>query len=275
MKRLLIFSALIISAAALAQKPVVPGYLGKRLYIGVNGSTFMHFERDLLDQVNLGNFPMNTRFSYKTEVTASYALNRKVSVGVTGTYAQQKAYFGILGVKVLRPGFTDTIVDNIMPVSPGTELGRYRYNFYSVQAHIQIFRRNFIAPAGRYHYFGIGYLGYVPVMEQEGVIVVQPVDAAGQEFGASYTQNVPNLGKYGTFRITYLMGRITPINKFLFINTSFGINFYPGGDHAEAFINSGNNTVATFQDAFVSTLHRNLVRHNTFELKVGLGWFAF
>ncbi|MGL5889271.1 MAG: hypothetical protein ACRC3B_05265, partial [Bacteroidia bacterium] len=177
MKRLVIFLSILISAEAFAQKPVVPGYLGKRLYIGVNGSTFMHFERDLLDQVNLSNFPLNTRFSYKTEVTASYALNRNVSVGLTGTYAQQKAYFGILGVKVTSPFTGDTIVDNIMPVSEGTELGRYRYNFYSIQAHIQIFRRNFIAPAGRYHQFGIGYLRYVPALGTTGVALVQPVDA--------------------------------------------------------------------------------------------------
>ncbi|MCU0434686.1 MAG: hypothetical protein MUC87_14620 [Bacteroidia bacterium] len=277
MKRIFFLLALAGTLPAFAQKTAVPGYLGKRFYVGINGSSFIHFERDQADEVQLGNFPLNTRFSYKTEVTASYVLNRKVSAGLTFTYAQQKAYFGILGVQVDAPPPypPGPFVQNVMPVSDGTEFGRFKYSFYSVQAHLKIFRRNFIAPAGRYHYLGLGYLRYVPFMAEPGQVLIQPVDNSLQPFGPSYTQPMTKNGQFGTYRITYMMGRMTPINKFFFINTAFGINLFVGGDHLTAFVNSGNNAVATIQDAMVSVLHRNLQRHNTFEVKLGIGFYAF
>ncbi|MCA6363330.1 MAG: hypothetical protein IM638_09845 [Bacteroidetes bacterium] len=277
MKRLILFLALLGSLPALAQKTPVPGFLGKRFYVGVNASTFLHFQRNEEDVVQFDNFPLNTRFSYKTEATMSYVLNRKISTGLTVTYAEQKAYFGILSAMVINappPIPTDTFVANVRPISPNTEFGRVQYSFYSVQAHIKIFRRNFIAPAGRYHYFAAGILRYQPVTLEKGQIQLKLTDSLYSSIPA-FTQPLKNNGAYTTFRLTYAMGRITPLNKFIFLNTSFGINLHLGGDYRKVIIDSAFNSVTTIQDAVITGLYQNLTRHNTFEVKVGLGFYAF
>jgi hypothetical protein len=277
MKRILILLALTGTVPVLAQKTPVPGFLGKRLYFGVNASSFIHFQRDLNDAVDFGNFPLNTRFSYKTEATLSYVLNRKLSAGLTFTYAKQKAYFGVLSSQIENappPIPQGPFVLNAMPLSPNTDYGRVQYTFYSVQAHLQIFRRNFIAPAGRYHYLGAGILRYQPVTHEKGQILIDPADAIFDQL-EPFNQPLKNNGNYTSFRLTYAMGRITPINKFIFLNTSFGFNLHLGGDYREVFINSGVNAVATIQDAVISGLYQNMIRHNTLELKVGIGFFAF
>lgn len=275
MKRLLIAALLLCAVTSFAQQPVVPGYLGKKFYIGVNGATFMHFERDQNDQVSLGNFPLNTRFSWKNELTLNYTVSRKIAIGMSGIYGKQTAYFGIQNVQVLPPNFPDTVVQAIVPVSEGKSFGQFRYSFYMIEAHVQFFRRNFIAPAGRYHQIGIAYMVYTPDMKEPGKVEVQPLNASLEPFGPAYLQDAPKGGNYNTFRISYQMGRITPINKFIYINTAFGVNLYPGGDHREVFVNSGTNTIPTFSDMLIGGLHRNINRQNTFELKIGLGWFAF
>lgn len=277
MKRILFLLAILGTVPVLAQKTPVPGFLGKRLYVGVNASSFIHFQRDLNDAVDFGNFPLNTRFSYKTEATLSYVMNRKISTGLTFTYAKQKAYFGEVSAMVVDappPIPQDTFVLNAMPLSPNTDYGRLQYTFYAVQAHVKIFRRNFIAPAGRYHYLAAGILRYQPVTHEKGQILIDPADAIYDQL-EPFSQPLKKNGSYTSFRFTYAMGRITPLNKFIFLNTSFGLNLHLGGDYRDVFINSGVNSVISIQDAVISGLYQNLIRHNTLEVKVGIGFFAF
>lgn len=253
---------------------IVPGFLGKRIHISYGIGTFIFFERNLAEEVNLfENFPTNTRLSLKQELSLNYVVSRKISLGASIIYARQKGYYGIKSVLINGPSFPEPYSAPVLPYNSGVERGRIAYQYMLGEMHIQFYRRNFIAPAGLYHQLGIGFVQYSPIVSTEGILNAQPVDGLGTYIGPSLPQVLDNNGRYTTFRLSYQRGRNTPLNKHFYLNTAFGINFFLGGQQQD--IAFATPAVQTFSDSIVTNIYNNIRRQNTFELKIGLGWFAY
>jgi hypothetical protein len=276
MKRLIYFYwLLVLTVSVQAQtSAVVPGYLGKKLYANFNVGSSLFFDRNLFEETTIFDDPIgSTRLSLKYEASLNYTVSRKVAIGGSIIYARQKGYYGIKSVLIRDPNFPEPYVNAILPSNGDNELGRLPFTFWVAEFHAQFFRRNFIAPVGLYHQVGIGYLRYSPIMTKSGVLDAQAVDGQGTPLGSPLEQELDNKGRYYTFRISYQRGRITPLNKHFYLNTAFGINLNFAGNQAEfAFANGG---IQTFSESIISTIYTNIRRMNTFEVKIGLGWFAW
>jgi hypothetical protein len=224
----------------------VPGYQGKRLTVGYNASSFFYV-MDLFDYP-LSEILDHTRISYKTELNVNYAVSRKAVMGFSYYFAKQKDNF--------RDNLVTPSGSYYTPVDP---IVKCKLSIYEL--HIQFFRKNFIAPVGLYHQFSVGLVKYT--LAEDSLQFRNSSSGPG-----TYSLKKP-LDPFSGIKLGYCIGKTNPLGHNFYLNTSFGINFFRGGDTAmvRTEVRESNYLAAEF--------NRNLRSHNLFELKLGLGWIAF
>lgn len=244
----LILFAIIFSSAS-AQ---VPGYQGKRFSLGYNASSFFYLTNLNYSDGILGVFE-TTRLSYKTELQVNYVLSRKVAAGFSYYFAKQKDNFTI--GEIQNYGNAMFPKDGIAIC----KLSIYEINF-------QFFRKNFIAPAGLYHQFSIGMVKYGLASADNKLTVYD------NSYGSFPLVLDGPSDPFTCYKFGYAFGKKNPLGHNVYINTSFGINIFRGGDSLLLGESISGPTTQTYIRA---NLNRNLWTHNLFEVKIGLGWLAF
>lgn len=226
----------------------VPGYQGSRFTVGYNACSFLFFDY-------LSNFPDGARFSYKSEIELSYTVSRKVTFSAGTSFAKQK--------------FLMLHDDDITFEDPVTGIRMVSASKYMpvqvviVDLAARFYSRNFIAPAGIYHKFGVGYVSYSLATPDNKWLTQGQHDST-----VTHVLQGPT-APYHCFRLSYHMGRTMPIGHRFYLNTTFGLNFFRGLD-------SKKNKAYPNNETFLhSLMNVNLRRHNFAEIKIGFGWYAF
>jgi hypothetical protein len=247
-KHLIIFAALFFLAGNASATPV-PGYMGKRLSIGANVSSFFMFE----DFTTVSDMLFSTRFSYKSELALTYTVARKVSLGGSFYYGNQRYLVG------LRP--YDNGNYNSNSVTLEEDYLKCRLMIFEFNA--KFFRRNFLAPIGPYHQFGVGVVKYKAVAPGDSLVLVDSDDNAI----ANGTIDL-KADPYSCIKLSYHIGYAAPVFKNCFFNFAFGVNFFRAGDSAKikTYLNKNNYTLGI--------MNKHLRRHNFFEIKIGFSWLA-
>lgn len=249
MKKILVFAICLFGCASLMHANFVPGYMGKRLSVGVNVSSFPFFDEFQLSSDLL----LNTRFSYKSELALNYTVGRKASLGFSFYYGKQK----------YKPG-------------PDQSLSTGGYGYYVepkdddfihcrlmiYEVNLKLYRKNFIAPIGPYHQIGIGVVKYNAVAPGDTIVLVDQ-----QYENRVATVDVP-AEPYSCIKLSYHIGYAAPVFKDCYFNFALGINFFRGGDSSK--IKYG----ATTSNYLLSVMNRNLRLHNLLEFKFGFGWLT-
>lgn len=235
-------SALLVSAQ-------VPGYMGKKLSVGVNASTFFHFTEY---SEGLTEMLMSPRFSYKSELALTYTVARRVSIGGSFYYGSQKYETpGGGGFLINHYGGTYTTKDDYI-----------RCRLMIFEFNTKIFRRNFLAPIGPYHQIGVGVVSYgasSPGDTLELYVDGQP----GRPVAVVETDE-----RYSCFKLSYHIGYAAPVFKNCFFNFAFGYNFFRAGDSVRLRRGVEPETFV------IGTLNRDLRRYNNFEIKIGFSWLV-
>ena len=228
----------------------VPGYMGKRLSVGGNVSTFFMFE----DFSGISEMLLSTRFSYKSELALNYTVSRKVSVGGSFYYGSQKYLAGEYDYLTSSGrNYTATLKEDYL---------RCRLMIY--EFNLKIYQRNFIAPIGPYHQFGIGMVKYNATAPGDSLEVVN-ADHNGVVIDVIDLDKDP----FSCVKLSYHIGYAAPVFSNCYFNFALGVNFFRGGDSAKI---RGD---VTYNDYVLAMLNKHLRRHNFLEFKIGFGWLAF
>lgn len=230
----------------------VPGYQGKRFAVGYNASSFFYFS-DFSWGDGISGLVESTRLSYKTEVKINYVLSRKVNAGFSYYFAKQKASF-VYG----------QIDNNLYMVSmyPKDKIAPCKLSIY--EFHLQIFKKNFIAPVGLYNQFSIGIVKYSLGTSDNKLTIYNDI-------GNQTTIDGP-IDPFTCIKLGYAIGKNNPLGHNFFMNTSLGVNFFQGGD-SDRFLGERSNL--SHQDYFLANFNHSLRWHNFLEIKIGIGWLAF
>jgi len=202
----LIFSSLKISAQA-------PGYMGKRLLIGLEAPLIAGYDRKSDDfsykEIKSDGSSEYVRHEYsqlyfriKPSLTIEYVLNRKSSFQLFGQYSSSK-------VDVYS--FSDTVNSNRVTFYPSS---RVKANTTSFGLRYKLFKKSGLNPVGRYVMFGIEYASTKFKVEDE------------QFSSGSYHEVVyraPIGDKASTIIPTFGFGTQQPVGQDLILN--FGMNF--------------------------------------------------
>ncbi|MCX6312266.1 MAG: hypothetical protein NT084_11610 [Bacteroidetes bacterium] len=251
MKKLICFSTFIFAFGLQTISAQVPGYQGKRFFIGYNASSFFYCPNFTFENGLLGIFEL-TRISYKTEVNVNYALSRKVAAGFSYYTAKQ------------NDAFTNDQIQNYGYMQPTAGIAQCKLAIYEI--HFQFFRKNFIAPAGLYNQLSVGIVKY-GLATPDNKLTVYSTNLGG-------SGNPPLIltgpaEKYTCYKLGYAIGKTNPIGHNFYINTALGVNFFRGGDAAYV------KTTPSTQNYILANFNKNLRTHNFVEIKIGLGWIAF
>lgn len=228
----------------------VPGYMGKRLSVGANVSTFFMFE----NFSGISDMLLGTRFSYKSELALNYTVSRKVSLGGSFYYGNQRYLVGAHDYL--------TTTGDYYSASTYEDYMRCRLMIY--EFNIKVYQRNFIAPIGPYHQFGIGMVKYNAVSPGDSIEIVA-TDNTSRVIDVIDIKQDP----LSCVKLSYHIGYSAPVFSGCYFNFAVGVNFFRGGDSAKNKfdVNAGN---------FIPTvLNKHLRRHNLLEFKIGFGWLAF
>ncbi|HLG03455.1 MAG TPA: hypothetical protein VI731_07650 [Bacteroidia bacterium] len=240
MKKTTILSfILLLSLPAHAQ---VPGYLGKRLSMSANVSSFLFFDYLQADAM---------RLSYKTEVGLNYSLSRKVDFGFH-FYTAKQSY-------LMKPWSFQSGYNSYSPSQEFLDCNLKIFEF-----HLRFFAKNFVAPVGIYHQLGIGWVNYS--VADENVLRFQSYDSYSYS-----TETIIMKGPYPEYsgmKLSYHLGKITPIGRLFFINSAIGINYFQSGDIARYEMHS-----LTQSSYLLAVCNKNLRRQNFAEIKLGFGIF--
>ena len=237
------------AATAFATPPKhVPGYMGKKLSVGANVSTFFMFEdfSDVTDMI------FSTRFSYKTELAATYTVGRRVSLGASYYFAKQK-YTSI--PSDYQNGY------NYTTVIPKEDFVACKLRI--VEFNMKIFRRNFLAPIGPYHQVGIGVVKYNASAPGDSIILLN-ANSPSRVAGVARIPSDP----YSCVKLSYHIGYAAPVFKNCYFNFAFGVNFFRGGDSPKI------KTSITSSNYALAMMNKHLRRHNFLEFKIGFSWLA-
>lgn len=249
MKKIKWFFVFIFACSLQILSAQVPGYQGKRFFVGYNASSFFYFYDFTLED-GLSGIIESTRLSYKTELNINYTLSRKIAMGFSYYTAKQNDFF------------SKNEIQNYGYMSPRLGLAECKLAIYEL--HFQFFRKNFIAPVGLYHQLSIGLVRYSLATDDNKLTVYN--DLAG---ATPLVIDGP-ADPYTCFKLGYAIGKTNPIGHNFYLNTVFGINFFRGGDAAFSLRSS-----TTTQNYILQNFNKNLWTHNFFEIKIGLGWLAF
>ncbi|HTF02817.1 MAG TPA: hypothetical protein VK826_02295 [Bacteroidia bacterium] len=247
-KHITIFAALFFLAGNI-NATHVPGYMGKKLSIGANVSTFFMFE----DFTTVSDVLFSTRLSYKSELALTYTVARKVSLGGSFYYGTQR----------YRVGLRDYDNGNYNGQYVTLEEDFLKCKLMIFEFNAKFFRRNFLAPIGPYHQFGVGVVKYKAVAPGDSLVLVNSDD-----------DNIPNgtielnPEPYSCIKLSYHIGYAAPVFKNCFFNFAFGVNFFRAGDSAKikTDLNKNNYTLGI--------MNKHLRRHNFLEIKIGFSWLA-
>lgn len=242
------FLMIALLASTFMHANYVPGYLGKRLSVGYNASSFFFFDQF----IPVSEALFNTRFSYKSEFAVNYTVARKISIGASVYYGSQRYLVGDQQFRTRNNYYQVTLAEEYMRC----KLLIYEFN-------MKFFRRNFIAPIGPYHQLGIGLVKY-------------NAKAPGDSLNLMLSQNQNiraatvriNDDPYSCVKLSYHIGYAAPVFKNCYFNMAIGVNFFRGGDSARI-----RNEVNA-SSYIPSILNRHLRRHNFLEVKIGFGWLA-
>jgi hypothetical protein len=251
MKKIFFTTAFFLVVALQQVSAQVPGYQGKRFSIGYNASSFFYFT-DLSG--GLATLVFSPALSYKTELSANYTVSRKVTMGFSYYFAKQNDYFS-------KTDFTKN-GNNYYNVAPQLGIAQCKLAIYEL--HFLFFRKNFVAPAGLYHMISVGIVNY-SLATPDNKLTIYSTNSYSQ---GTFILDGP-VDPYMCFKLGYAIGKTNPIGHNFFINTSFGINFFRGGDSLAI------KTTLTDQNYILANFNRNLRTHNFAEIKIGFGWLAF
>lgn len=254
MKLASVILGILISALSLQlSAQSAPGYMGKRLTAGGNISTMFFPE----NWETISDLPLATRFSYKTELGITYAVGKKTSLGFAYYFGNQKYFSGNYNTSYnIRIDSYNTYSAILKNNYMYCKLRMYEFN-------IKFFAKNFIAPVGIYHQFGIAAVKYQGNMPGDSIIT-----ESLQSYNP-YSQSIKlDANPYSCVKLSYHVGYVRPINDIISLNFAFGANFFTGGDSPKF-----QNTV-TANNYPLAVMNRNLRRHNLLEFKIGLSWIA-
>ncbi len=245
-----ILSLLVVAFSAVVLSGQVPGYMGKKLSVGVNASTFFHFTEY---SEGLTEMLTSPSFSYKSELALTYTVGRRTSLG--GSF-----YLG--NQKFLTPGGGGLLIDHYRGEYT-TKEDYIKCRLMIFEFNLKIFRRNFLAPIGPYHQMGIGVVKYR---------AVSPGDTL-QLYTVGSHSSIPDVtvetdDRYSCAKLSYHIGYAAPIFKNCFFNFAFGFNFFLGGDSGR--IQSGEDS----RYFVLGVLNRDLRRYNNYEFKLGFSWLV-
>lgn len=248
MKKMISLVAVALTSALLVSAQV-PGYMGKKLSVGINASTFFHFTEY---SEGLTEMLTSPRFSYKSELALTYTVARRVSIGGSFYYGSQKYETpGGGGIFFNHYGGTYTTKDDYI-----------RCRLMIFEFNTKIFRRNFLAPIGPYHQIGVGVVRYSAVSPGDTLALYYDNNSS------SVAAVVDTDDKYSCFKLSYHIGYAAPVFKNCFFNFAFGYNFFRAGDSIKVrrAVEPGNFVLGT--------LNRDLRRYNNFEFKIGFSWLV-
>ncbi|MDQ3109730.1 MAG: hypothetical protein M3R17_07525 [Bacteroidota bacterium] len=243
--RKLLFTLFVFAAGLQTISAQVPGYQGKRLSVGYNASSFFYltdFSGGITDVIG------STRLSYKSEVAVNYTISRKVTMGFSYYRAKQEYIF------------KNGELENYGYFFPKKGVADCNLSIYEL--HFQFFRKNFVAPTGLYHQVSVGIVKYGLATADNKLTVY-----SGNGFSVDLDGPA---SPYTCAKLGYAIGKTNPIGHNFYINTTFGVNFFRGGD-SPLFRNTSLNT----QNYILANFNKGLRTHNLFEIKIGLGWLAF
>jgi hypothetical protein len=248
-----ILGILISSCALQLRADGAPGYMGKRLVVSANASSMFFPENWEV----ISDIPMATRFSYKTEVGLSYAVGKKTSLGFSYYFGNQKYFSGNDNTSYnIRVDSYNTYAAILKNDYMYCKLRMYEFN-------IKFFAKNFIAPVGIYHQFGIAAVKYQGNMPGDSIIT-----ESLQSYNP-YTQSIKlDANPYSCVKLSYHVGYLRPINDVISLNFGFGVNFFRGGDSPRF------QSTITASNFPLAVMNQSLRRHNLFEFKIGLSWIA-
>lgn len=253
-KKIIITIFLFIAGFQLASAQV-PGYQGKRFALNYNASTFFRVTNFGYGDGMIGMIE-STRLSYKTELGVDYTVSRKVTMGLSYYFAKQNYQF------------KQTQISNMGYYVPEDGAAACKLSIYEM--HFLFFRKNFIAPTGLYHKISLGIVKYKLASPDNRVELYQ-----GNNNNYSYIIEGP-ASPFTCYKLGYAIGKTNPIGHNFYLNTSFGLNFFRGGDSAlrNGILRSVNENI-TVQNYIRYNLNGGLRVHNFAEVKLGLGWLAF
>lgn len=250
MRKLIVLLFVVFFGAGTVKAGYVPGYMGKRFSVGANASSFFFFD----DFSGVSDMIFSTRFSYKSEFAVNYTVARKVSLGASFYYGNQRYLVGERQYYDVRGDY--------YYVTLKEDYLRCKLMIYEMN--IKIYQKNFIAPIGPYHQFAIGAVKYNATAPGDSLVLIEP----GR---SSSVVEVIDLKKdpYSCVKLSYHIGYAAPVFSSCYLNLAIGVNFFRGGDSAKVRDELTDNTFVT------GIANKHLRRHNFFEVKIGFGWLAF
>lgn len=232
---------------------VVPGYRGHKLMLGFSGSSFLVLEDFFRGGTNEREF-WQPKITYKSEVSASYVVGRKINLGAGYYFGTQHYHF--TGADFNPPG---------AEYYPGKERMKCSIRIYEIR--LQVSRKDFIAPIGLYHEFAVGLVKYKLLSDDDSITV-------HRDNHVNYWGYVPETLKvkvpedpFSGFKLSYYLGKNNAIGKLFYMNAAIGINLYVGGDIKRININQDDNYV-------LWNLNRKIRSYNFFEVKLGFGFLS-
>lgn len=250
MRKLILLLAVVAFSAVEMKAGYVPGYMGKRFSVGANASSFFFFD----DYTGVSDMIFSTRFSYKSELAINYTIARKVSLGASFYYGNQRYKAG-------QRDYQDAGGD-YHAVTLKEDYLRCKLMIY--EFNVKIYRQNFIAPIGPYHQLGIGLVKYNASAPGDSLKLVAPQNT-------SVVVDVIDISKdpYSCVKLSYHIGYAAPVFSNCYLNLAIGVNFFRGGDSPKLRDQLDDKTYA------LGIMNKHLRRHNFLEFKIGFGWLAF
>ena len=260
----------------------VPGYLGKRLSIEGDFNIFPNFtntmlnnsSRETLNKYNdteyyynstTGNYEPQNVIKYNTNLEPiekkrymrwtfkpSFSINYTIARRVVASLRLSKIY----GNLVYNSNYGASTVffdDNL------------KYQTSDFELNFKFYKKNFIAPVGKYVLFGLGY-SIMNMKETSGTIL--NIDYINYENIYSLEEATFN-HRAKLIKFNFGFGNKTILKDYLYLTygTEFNLYLITGNGIA---LNEERN-LATFKDNFNNALTKNLLYDNMFNVKVGLG----
>lgn len=273
MKKIIVLLLLFFTVKAWSQ---VPGYQGKRFMLSYSGQTFIRYDRDEFGNIEDG-FIFSTRLMWRNELSVSYVVSRKSTLGISLNYARPRAnciYESVSFTTYDMQGNPGAPATASLNINEYEKPGILRYNQFGATMNWQIFPKKYIAPVGTYHQFSIGFTMAKLILKNEDEMRV--TSNIGWQGNQNYQAILKEPYSFACTRFSYHIGRQNPIGKNIYLNTAIGINrFFLGDYYSNGYFNNSSTSfgsILTFEEYLNQMISRNFLRTQMIEVKLGIGF---
>lgn len=252
-----------LSANMFAQ---IPGYLGKRFSIEYNNMFYLALSNPVVKK----NYDLNgemdlaiTNFNFRNEISANYVISQRSSISVG---------FGYFRTRYLFDGEFPVIYSDNNQVQENyfwakTPVGMI--SAYDINLHYTLFKKDYLAPFGKYYQFDFGLLRYKSTYDKKMLIKYMESygDVPGEVIDIPFEDNK----YYNSLYLGYSQGRKRVFYDKLLVNYGWQICFLPN-----AFESAFSGIANARNDNYFELMGESRVfSHMFFNLKLGVGLLIF